>query len=155
MWVLAQVTVSSGFMVLAILAIAAQSILLLVSLFGRGPRYKVAVADLQNMNADDFLRTVEAITDARLSRQNGVAVLANGENFYEAELQEIAKAQRTICLEAYIFNRGEVANRLIRALTERARAGVRVQVVLDGIGSASTRDDDFKVLIAAGGKLKW
>jgi cardiolipin synthase len=148
-------TVSTGFMVLAILAIAAQSILLLVSLFGRGPRYKVAVADLQNMNADDFLRTVEAITDARLSRQNGVAVLANGENFYEAELQEIAKAQRTICLEAYIFNRGEVANRFIRALTERARAGVRVQVVLDGLGSASTSEDDFKELIAAGGKVKW
>jgi cardiolipin synthase A/B len=155
MWVLAEVTVSTGFMALAILAIAAQSILLLVSLFGRGPRYKVAVADLQNMKPDDFLRTVEAITDARLSRNNQVTVLANGENFYEAELQAIAEAKRTICLEAYIFYCGEVGKRFIRALTERAQAGVRVQVVLDGLGSAKTSEDDFKELIAAGGKVEW
>ena len=38
MWMLAEVTVSTGFMVLAILAIVAQSILLLVSLFGSGYR---------------------------------------------------------------------------------------------------------------------
>jgi cardiolipin synthase A/B len=155
MWVLAEVTVSTGFMVLAILAIAAQSILLLVSLFGQGPRYKVAAADLQNMNEDDFLRTLEAITDARLSSRNLVTVLANGENFYEAELQAIARAQRTVCLEAYIFTCGEVAKRFIRALTERAKAGVRVQVVLDGVGSAKADENDFKELIGAGGKVKW
>ena len=90
------------------------------------------------MKPDDFQRTLEAITDARLSRNNLVTVLANGENFYEVELQSIAKARRTICLEAYIFNCGEVAKRFVSALAERARAGVRVQVVLDGVGSAKT-----------------
>ena len=155
MWMLAEVTVSTGFMVLAILAIAAQSILLLVSLFGRGPRYKVAHADIHNLQPDDFLRTLEAITDARLSRQNLVEVLANGEKFYEAELDSIAKARRTICLEAYIFNEGEVAKRFIQALTERARAGVRVRVVLDGVGSARTTEDDFRELIEVGGKVEW
>jgi cardiolipin synthase A/B len=155
MWMLAEVTVSTGFMVLAILAIVAQSILLLVSLFGSGPRYRVAVADVQNMKPDDFQRTLEAITDARLSRNNLVTVLANGENFYEVELQSIAKARRTICLEAYIFNCGEVAKRFVSALAERARAGVRVQVVLDGVGSAKTDEDDFRELIDAGGKVEW
>ena len=155
MWVLAEVTVSTGFMVLAILAIAVQSILLLVSLFGRGPRYRVAAADLQNMDPDDFLRTLEAITDARLSRQNGVEVFANGENFYEAELKAIAAAQRTICLEAYIFTIGVVAKRFIGALRERAKNGVRVHIVLDGVGSAAADEDDFKELIEAGGKVKW
>ena len=37
-------------------------------------------------------------------------------------------------MEVYMFKRGEVADRFVEALTERARAGVRVTVVMDADG---------------------
>jgi cardiolipin synthase A/B len=151
----AEFTVSTTFMVIAILAIAAQSVLLLVALFGKGPKYKVSVSDLHELSAEDFLRTLEAVTDARMTMNNEVDVCANGENFYIAELEAIRQAQCTINLEAYIFNMGVVAERFIHALAERARAGVTVNVVVDGVGSASTTEDDLRELIEAGGRVFW
>ncbi len=148
-------TVSTGFLVVAILAIAAQSVLLLISLFGRGPKYKVSAPELHKFVPDDFLRTLEAVTDARLSRTNCVEVHANGENFYEAELEAIRRAEKTVCLEAYIFNMGEVAKRFLEALTERAAAGVKVNLVLDGVGCASTSENDLRSLSDAGGRVAW
>src|SRR4051812_40300198 len=120
--VAAEFTVSTTFMVFAILAIVAQSILLLVALFGRGPKYKVAVSDLRDINPDDFVRTLEAVTDARKTSDNRIEVCANGENFYVAELEAIRQARHTINLEAYIFNTGVVTERFTKALAERARA---------------------------------
>ena len=155
MTLLAEYTVSTGFMVVAILAIAAQSVLLLLALFGKGPKYKVSAPELHQLPPDEFLRTLEAVTDARLTRCNNVEVLTNGENFYEAELRAIAAAQRTICLEAYIFNPGEVVARFVKALAERARSGVRVNLVLDGVGCAATTEDDLRELLDVGGKVAW
>ena len=38
-------------------------------------------------------------------------------------------------MECYIFKKGEIADQFIEALCERARAGVRVTIVMDAIGS--------------------
>ena len=82
-------------------------------------------------------------------------MLTNGDVFYEAELAAIRAATSHICLEAYIFQKGEIASRFIEALTERARAGVKVRIVLDAIGSFNTWRRDFRELIAAGGEVCW
>ena len=38
-------------------------------------------------------------------------------------------------MECYIFKKGEIGDQFIDALCERARAGVRVTIVMDAIGS--------------------
>jgi cardiolipin synthase len=58
-------------------------------------------------------------------------------------------------LEAYIFQKGEIAQRFVTALTDRARAGVKVNLVLDGVGSAGIREKFFSDLKAAGGNVVW
>ena len=150
---LADIAVPTGFLVVAIIAIVAQSILLIVALFDPGLRYKIDHAELQDMDRREFLHSLEVVTDAQLSRDARLEVLTNGEQYYEAELAAIREAEHTINLEAYIFQRGEVADRFIGALAERARAGVEVRVVLDGVGSAMTTKRDFAPVIDAGGKL--
>ena len=45
--------------------------------------------------------------------------------FLDAELAAIRGARRSIHLEAYLFLRGRVADEVLAALEERARAGVR------------------------------
>src|SRR6185437_17094953 len=84
-----------------------------------------------------------------------IDVLANGDNFYKAELEAIHSAKSNINLEAYIFHRGRVAQQFLDALAERARAGVQVRVVVDALGSFSTSKGYFKPLTDAGGKMEW
>ena len=61
-----------------------------------------------------------------------------GENF-PAWLHEIRSAQRLILFESYIFANDEVGREFMAALAERARAGVRVYVVYDWLGSTEVR----------------
>jgi cardiolipin synthase len=64
-----------------------------------------------------------------------VEILTNGDRFYPVMLDAIRGARETITMECYIFKSGETGDRFIEALTERARAGVRVTIVMDAIGS--------------------
>ena len=146
---------STAFFVVAIIAIAAQSFLLFLALFEPGLRYKVSTPSPAPLDAEDFLRILEALTDSKLSTCTHVEVLTNGEVYYEAELQAIRAAQHSINLEAYIFQKGEVARRFLEALTERARAGVEVRLVIDAIGSFTTWKSYFRELCEAGGRVAW
>jgi cardiolipin synthase len=65
-------------------------------------------------------------------------------------LEAIARARSSINLETYIFWSGEIAGRFRDALSERARAGVEVRVLLDAAGSGSKLSrDDVSVMRAA------
>ena len=66
-----------------------------------------------------------------------------------------AAASHSVNLEAYIFSKGEIARRFLEALAERARAGVKVKVVLDAIGSFTTPRAYFRELRTAGGQVDW
>ena len=136
----------SGFEVLAILAIGFQSFLLFLALFEPSLRYKVSKPPSAPLDTDEFDRILATLADSALHKCTSIEVLTNGENFYEAELQAIAKAQRSVNMEAYIFQKGEVTRRFVEALTERAKAGVKVNIVLDAIGSFATWNSYFKEL---------
>lgn len=125
-------------------------------LLGPMPRYKLMNAEEMPANdSDRFLEVVEALADAELNRTGDVEVLTNGPSFYPAALESIRGANRSVNLEAYIFAKGEIAMQYVHALTERAKAGVDVNLVIDAIGSAGTGKAFFKPLENAGGKVRW
>ncbi len=145
----------SAFNVIAIISIAFLALMLFLALFEPGLPYKIAGPPADSLDSEDFLRILEAITDSQVRGRGRVEVLSNGEVFYEAELEAISKARRNINIEAYIFQKGEVADRFVRALTERARAGVKINIVLDAVGSFATWNSYFKELTDAGGRVSW
>ena len=65
-------------------------------------------------------------------------------------LDAIRNARETITMECYIFKKGEIGDQFIEALCERARAGVRVTIVMDAIGSFGAFRKSAKPLEAAG-----
>jgi len=83
-----------------------------------------------------LIRVIEAECQTRLYRGHRVEVLTNGTHFYPAILAAIQAARHCVTVEAYIFQPGHVADRMIEALVERAAAGVEVRIVLDAIGSS-------------------
>lgn len=150
---LAETTVSTGFVVIATIAILAMALVLFVALFDPGLRYRISAPRTEKLDSDDFLYMLEALTDAKVNRRVSLEVLTNGNKFYEAELQAIADAKQSVNLEAYIFQRGEIAQRYLKALAERARAGVKVNLLMDGVGSAGVTESYVQELKDAGGKL--
>jgi cardiolipin synthase len=100
--------------------------------------------------SDHFIRVIESTCQTRLDQGNRVDILTNGDMFYPAMLAAIAAAQETINMECYIFKKGEIENRFIAALSERARAGVLVTIVMDAIGSFGAFRKSSKPLEAAG-----
>ncbi|HWR15068.1 MAG TPA: cardiolipin synthase [Terriglobales bacterium] len=152
---LGEFTVSNTFVVLACFAMLAQAIIIVVALFGPSPKYKITMPGQESVSSDQFVWNLEAITDAKLNHSNKLDVFTNGDQFYEAELAAIRSAKKNVNIEAYIFQEGEIAKRFVDALTERARAGVQVRLVLDGLGSLGTTDSYFGELKKAGGKFAW
>jgi cardiolipin synthase len=121
--------VHTAFLLIALIAISLQGINLYLAFFGRGLRYEVK-APHRALDDPGFAALLAFLTEAKLLHGNHLEVLTNGPCFYEAELTAIAQARSSINLEAYIFHKREVAERYINALTERARAGVRVRLTL-------------------------
>jgi cardiolipin synthase len=145
----------SAFNVIAIIAIAFLSLMLFLALFEPSLPYKITRAPSVSIDSKEFLHIIEALSDAQIHPRTRVEVLTNGEVYYEAELEAISKARHSINIEAYIFQKGVVASRFVKALTERARAGVQVNIVLDTIGSFATWNSYFKELREAGGRVCW
>ncbi len=145
---------SRALRIVAVLAVALLASYIFLALFEPDLKYQLSDTPA-GLESAEFQKSIEALADARLSRDNRIEVLANGEHFYAAELDAIRHAQRSIDLEAYIWYEGDLTKMVLEALTERARAGVKVRVVLDGAGSAKTPRRSFKPLLEAGGRVEF
>jgi len=76
--------------------------------------------------------------------------LRDGAETYPAMLAAIAGARHTVHLETYILADDTVGRIFAGALLERARAGVRVRVLYDAVGSLGLADD-YLALLRDGG----
>jgi cardiolipin synthase len=81
---------------------------------------------------------------------NSAINLENGEEIFPAMLEAIAAAQHTITFETYIYWSGDIGRKFSEALAERARAGVRVHVLLDWVGSQKIDDHFIEAMEQAG-----
>jgi cardiolipin synthase len=79
-----------------------------------------------------------------------VAVLRDGGETYPAMLAALAAAERTICFETYILAADRTGDRFKAVLMDRARAGVKVRIIYDAVGSFGLPDSWVDELRAAG-----
>ncbi|MFN2387287.1 MAG: phosphatidylserine/phosphatidylglycerophosphate/cardiolipin synthase family protein [Thermoanaerobaculia bacterium] len=122
-----------------------------LSLLSRPEEVRYVLPHAFGVRDDAFLPSAHALANPIPLAGNRLEILENGIEIFPAMLSAIAAAQRTINLETYIFWSGEVATRFREALSERARAGVQVRVLLDGVGSSSKLDeDDVRAMREAG-----
>lgn len=149
------VTVPAAFVILGAVCIILMTLIVLGGLFAPTVKYTIRASQPPENGSTEFLRILEALTDAKANRNSTIEVLTNGNEFYPSELKAISAAQRTINFQAYIFDCGEVGQRYIEAFAERARAGVQVNIVCDAIGSRGVSNDFFASVIRAGGKVAW
>ena len=96
--------------IVAVIAIVAIVLLMLTGLFAPGLRYWLVLPPEKPVDGQAFLNELEPL-GSKVKRNNQIEVIENGENFYEAELDMMRHASRSINIEAYIFHKGQVTDR--------------------------------------------
>ena len=103
-----------------------------------------------------FAETMELYTGTHFSHGNKVTLRLNGNGTYPELWTDIASAKQTITVQMYYAEPGKVTDKMRDELVERARAGVRVLVLLDAFGSGPLLKTDFvQTLRAAGARVAW
>jgi cardiolipin synthase len=104
----------------------------------------------------EFFGSALALSDPVPTESNAIEVLQNGDEYFPAMLEAIRTAKKTINFEAYIVYSDEVGRAFCEALSERARAGIEVRVLLDGVGSGwSLNNSDVRMMEHAGCKFTY
>ena len=97
-----------------------------------------------------FRREMSVMLGPTILPGNHVEALNNGDEIFPAMLSAIAAAERTVTFETYIYWSGEIGQKFADALSERARAGVEVKVVIDWVGSLKMEQKLLKQMRDAG-----
>jgi cardiolipin synthase len=92
----------------------------------------------------------EALTDSQLSLGNRATTLEDGQATYAAMLEAIRGAKHHVHMEMYIFEADDTGRLFAEALKARVKAGVKVRLIYDSVGSLHTPTEFFKDLSEAG-----
>jgi cardiolipin synthase A/B len=103
------------------------------------------------VDSAEFRRSLDVL-GTEMVPHNRAVLLQNGDGFFPAMLQAIREARESVNMEMFIFDDGEVGTEFARALSEKAREGVEVRLLIDDYGSSlGALEDQMK---AAGVKVR-
>lgn len=114
----------------------------------RSPRLKIECGAA----IDELIPSLAGLTLGTAVAGNCVEVLENGA-FFDVLLERIGAAEKTVHFETFLWKEGVLGQRLADALAERARAGLKVRVLLDATGSKKVGEAARQQMQAAGCKL--
>lgn len=101
-----------------------------------------------------FARSMSGLLGPPLVGGNRIDILMNGDEIFPAMLEGIRSARRSITFETFIYWRAEIGREFAEALAERARAGVRVHILVDFVGSNKMDPALFDMMGHAGAEIE-
>ncbi len=84
---------------------------------------------------------------------NEVSMLDNGEATYQAIMQIIAEAKKSVYVTTFILTKDKVGEAIVDLLATKAREGVRVCLLLDALGCLRARGRFVAPIRKAGGQV--
>lgn len=143
-------------MLLAVSLIVAVLIALLIVNFAVAERrVEQVIAHCYAVDEPQFFRSMGMLLGPAIVKGNHVTELINGDQIFPAMLQAIGGAQRTVLFETFIYWSGDIGAQIAQALAERARAGLRVHVLLDWVGSIKVDPRLVACMKDAGVHVRW
>ncbi|WP_392892904.1 phosphatidylserine/phosphatidylglycerophosphate/cardiolipin synthase family protein [Streptomyces sp. LN699] len=100
-------------------------------------------------------RRLERLIGIAATEGNALTPLRNGDEIFAAMLAGIRGARHTVDMMTFVYWKGEIARDFARALADRARAGVRVRLLLDGFGSRLIERELLDSMEEAGVTVAW
>ena len=104
---------------------------------------------------NEIRRKLEGILGVPATEGNLVQVLRNGDEIFPAMLEAISGARHAIDFLTFVYWRAEIGTRFAEALSERARSGVRVRVLLDAWGAHPIDHALIDMMQDAGVRVRW
>jgi len=139
-----------------VLAVVATGGLVLVflNLAGNGKTIETPIPPLYAVSDASFERTMSTVLGPAMLDGNQLTPLQNGDEIFPPMLEAIRAAKQTVNLETYIYWSGAIGHAFSDALSERARAGVRTNVILDWAGSDKVDKHDLAQMRQAGVQIE-
>lgn len=138
-------------LIVLVTAVASYGVSLVVrAMTSREKKICHEIEHLFDVGDPQFLRSMAGLLAPAPVGGNRVTAYVNGDQFFPAMLEAIGGARRSVTFETFIYWRGEIGRRFSAALVERARAGVRVHVLLDWLGTQKL-DGESMALMKNGG----
>lgn len=110
-----------------------------------------APANLARLGARQrVVQAFDALAETQVVAGNRTKLLIDGPEAFAEMLTAIARAEHYVLVQFYTIRDDELGSDFARCLAERARAGVRVKVLYDGIGSVGLPWAYIEDLQAAG-----
>jgi cardiolipin synthase len=100
-------------------------------------------------------RVVEGVIGVPATEGNQIDVLRNGDEIFPAMLESIERAECTIDFLTFVYWEGSIGRAFAERLSARARAGVRVRVLLDAFGAKPIEKSLVESMGRAGVVLRW
>jgi cardiolipin synthase len=141
-----RIAMAVGIAIVATLAL----VILVLNLSSSEKKIKHQIEPLYAVGDPQFLRSMGSLLGPAVRGGNRVGTLLNGDRIFPAMLEAIRGAKKTIAFETYIYWSGEVGQQFADALSERARAGVKVHVLLDWVGSGKAKKEYLDEMRNAG-----
>ncbi|MBU5439987.1 cardiolipin synthase [Tissierella sp. MSJ-40] len=120
---------------------------------------KEMMKDEYNFSNPNFIKHEDLIkmhlmnSESFFSEDNHVDLYFSGEEKFEALLESMSNAKKYIHMQYYIFKSDNIGMKIINMLTKKAREGVEVKVLFDGMGGRKLAKNCFNDLKAAGGEV--
>ena len=135
-------------------ALALVGVLLLLNFMGGEKKIQHRIERLYALEDPRFTHEVGVLLGPPFVGGNRHQVLLNGDQIFSPMLAAIRSAQKSITFETYIYWSGDIGREFSDALSERARQGVKVHVLLDWVGSAKVDEAFIDQLTTAGVQIR-
>lgn len=136
-------------------ALATGALVLLALNFTAGEKkVQQQLPRLYSTASPDFERALGSLLGPGIVGGNAVTELLNGDQIFPPMLAAIQGAKKSITFETYIYWSGDIGKQFADALSERARTGVRVHVLLDWVGSAKMDESYLTEMKEAGVQIE-
>ncbi len=112
-------------------------------------------ASLADRRIRRIRRRLERLIGVAATEGNSVLPLRNGDEIFTAMLDRVDSARHTVDMMTFVYWKGDIARRFAEALAGRARAGVRVRLLLDGFGSRLIEGELLEQMSDAGVEVAW
>jgi cardiolipin synthase A/B len=128
--------------------------ILVLNLLPGAKKIRRRIPTLYGVSAPDFQRSMGCLLGPPLTAGNRASTLLNGDQSFPAMLDAIAGARRSICFETYIYWSGQIGEKFVDAISERASAGVKTHVLLDWVGSGKAKNEYLDQMKEAGAEVE-
>lgn len=104
-------------------------------------------------NYADLIKMHLISSKSYFTQDNSVEIYHSGDEKFSALLESLDKAERFIHMEYYIFKKDNLGQKVIDVLTKKAKEGIEVKLLVDGMGGRSLTKKFLQPLKDAGGEV--